>query len=131
MTDAGFSAGPVLGIGVDVVDIGRFAQALERTPKMRQRLFHPQELEDLDATRDPIRSLAARFAAREAVMKALGVGLGGFDFHDVWVRRAESGAPTLQITGRAATLATARGVRTWHCSLSHSDLVAIAFVVAS
>jgi holo-[acyl-carrier protein] synthase len=131
MTGAGFPAGPVLGIGVDVVDIRRFTEALGRTPKMRQRLFHPEELQELEAARDPIRSLAARFAAREAVMKALGVGLGGFDFHDVWVRRAESGAPNLQISGRAATLATARGVRTWHCSLSHSDLVAIAFVVAS
>jgi holo-[acyl-carrier protein] synthase len=123
--------GPVLGIGVDVVDLDRFARTLERTPQMQQRLFHPQELADLEATRDGVRSLAARFAAREAVMKALGVGLGGFDFHDVWVRRGSAGAPELQVEGRAARLAMARGVRSWHCSLSHSDLVAIAFVVAS
>jgi holo-[acyl-carrier protein] synthase len=125
------TGGSVLGIGVDVVDLARFAKVLERTPQMRERMFRPEELDDLGATQHPVRSLAARFAAREAVMKALGVGLGGFDFHDVWVRRADSGAPSLQISGRAATLAAARGVRQWHCSLSHSDLVAVAFVVAS
>ncbi len=123
--------GPVRGIGVDVVDIARFARVLERTPQMRERMFHPEELADLATIREPVRSLAARFAVREAVMKALGVGLGGFDFQDVWVRRAASGAPALQVTGRAASLATARQVSSWQCSLSHSDLVAIAFVVAS
>jgi holo-[acyl-carrier protein] synthase len=131
MTDGGVVAGPVLGIGVDVVDLARFAKVLERTPQMRERMFRPEELDDLGTSQHQLRSLAARFAAREAVMKALGVGLGGFDFHDVWVRRTASGAPSLQISGRAATLAAARGVQRWHCSLSHSDLVAVAFVVAS
>jgi holo-[acyl-carrier protein] synthase len=131
MIDAVTAAGPVLGIGVDVVDLSRFATALERTPQMRERMFRQEELDDLASTRFPVRSLAARFAAREAVMKALGVGLGGFDFHDVWVQRADSGAPQLHLSGRAASLAAARGVQRWHCSLSHSDLVAVAFVVAS
>lgn len=127
----GLVSGVVRGIGVDVVDIARFARVLERTPHIRERVFHPDELADLATLRDPVRSLAARFAVREAVMKALGVGLGSFDFQDVWVRRADSGAPTLQVTGRAASLARARQVSSWQCSLSHSDLVAIAFVVAS
>jgi holo-[acyl-carrier protein] synthase len=124
-------AGSVIGIGVDVVDIDRFARSLERTPQLRSRIFRPEELEELAGRKDTVRSLAARFAAREAVMKALGVGLGGFDFHDVWIQRGVSGEPKLNVTGRAAELAASRGVRSWHCSLTHSDLVAIAFVVAS
>lgn len=125
------TAPAVRGIGVDVVDIARFASVLARRPEVRTRIFRAAELEDLAQAADPVPSLAARFAAREAVMKALGVGLGAVDFHDVWVRRGRSGAPELQVEGRAASLAEERGVQRWHCSLSHSDLVAIAFVVAS
>jgi holo-[acyl-carrier protein] synthase len=120
----------MIGIGVDAVEIERFRRSLERTPSMRTRLFTQEELDYVAAKADPVPSLAARFAAREAVMKALGVGLGAFGFHDVWVRRAESGAPSLAVTGPAADLAAAAGVTTWHLSLTHSDLVAIAYVVA-
>jgi holo-[acyl-carrier protein] synthase len=70
-------------------------------------------------------------AAREAVMKALGVGLGAFGFHDVWVTRAPSGEPSLAITGPALALAEAAGIDRWHLSITHTDLVAIAYVVAS
>jgi holo-[acyl-carrier protein] synthase len=63
-------------------------------------------------------------------MKALGVGLGAFGFHDVWVERSESGAPSLAFAGAAARLAAARGVERWHLSITHSDLIAIAYVVA-
>ena len=76
-------------------------------------------------------SLAARFAAREAVMKALGLGLGAFGFHDVSVRVADSGAPSLIVRGKAAALATRRGAGTWHVSLTHDGPVAVAMVVAS
>jgi holo-[acyl-carrier protein] synthase len=120
----------VIGIGVDVVDIDRFRRSLQRTPSMRERLFTPIELDDVAPQADPVPSLAARFAAREAVMKSLGLGLGAFGFHDVWVERAASGAPSLAITGRAAELAAAAGVSRWHLSLTHSDLVAVAYVVA-
>ena len=81
------------GIGVDAVDIVRFRASLERTPSMRNRLFVAEELAYVEPQADPAPSLAVRFAAREAVMKAMGVGLGAFDFHDVWVSRAESGVP--------------------------------------
>ena len=66
-------------------------QSLARTPTMRTRLFTDEELEYVASKADPVPSLAARFAAREAVMKSLGVGLGAFGFHDVWVRRDASG----------------------------------------
>jgi holo-[acyl-carrier protein] synthase len=120
----------VIGIGVDVVEIERFRVSLVRTPSMRERLFVAAELAYADAKADPVPSLAARFAAREATMKALGLGLGAFGFHDVWVERASSGAPSLAVVGRAAELAAAAGVRRWHLSLTHSDLVAVAYVVA-
>lgn len=120
----------MIGVGVDIVEIERFRRSLARTPSMRTRLFVPTELADVAARRDPVPALAARFAAREAVMKALGVGLGAFGFHDAWVERAASGAPSIAVTGRAAELAAAAGVTRWHLSLSHVDLVAVAYVVA-
>src|SRR5690606_34779396 len=120
----------MIGIGVDAVDIARFRRSLERTPSMRTRLFTVEELGYAESRADPVPSLAARFAAREAVMKALGVGLGAFGFHDVWVRRDVTGAPSLVVTGAAAELAAARSVRLWHLSLTHSDELAIAYVVA-
>ena len=97
---------------------------------MRDRLFTAEELAYVAPKADPVPSLAARFAAREAVMKALGLGLGAFGFHDVWVSRADSGEPSLIVAGRALELAKERGVSTWHLSLTHTDLVAIAYVVA-
>ena len=120
----------IKGIGIDLVDIERFRRSLERTPSMRTRLFTADELDDVALRADPVPSLAARFAAREAVMKALGVGLGAFGFHDVWVVRAASGAPSLVVSAAAADLASAAGVTAWHLSLTHSDHVAAAYVIA-
>ena len=97
---------------------------------MRERLFTEVELAYVAPQSDPVPSLAARFAAREAVMKSLGLGLGAFGFHDVWVERAETGVPSLSFAGRAAELAADAGVVKWHLSLTHSDLVAAAYVVA-
>jgi len=121
----------IRGIGVDAVDIARFRRSLERTPSMQRRLFTDHELAYVAPKADPVPSLAARFASREAVMKAMGLGLGAFGFHEVWVDRRDSGEPHLNVTGRAAQLATERGITTWHLSITHTDLVAIAYVVAS
>ena len=120
----------IRGIGVDAVDIDRFRASLVRTPTMRERLFTEEELAYVAPMADPVRSLAARFAAREAVMKAMGVGLGAFGFHEVWVTRAESGAPSLRVIGRALELAVDRSITSWQLSITHTDLVAIAYVVA-
>jgi len=120
----------IKGIGVDAVDIERFRTSLARTPSMRDRLFTLEELAYVAPKADPVPSLAARFAAREAVMKAMGLGLGAFGFHDVWVSRAQSGEPSLVVVGRALELAKERGVSTWHLTLTHTDLVAIAYVIA-
>ncbi len=120
----------MIGIGIDVVEIERFRRSLERTPTMRERLFTDVELAYVAPKADPVPSLAVRFAAREAVMKALGLGLGAFGFHDVWIERAASGVPSLAFAGRAAALAAEAGVQRWHVSLTHSDLVAVAYVIA-
>ncbi len=120
----------MIGIGIDLVDIERFRRSLERTPSMTQRLFTATELAYVAPKVDPVPSLAARFAAREAVMKALGVGLGAFGFPDVWVERTDAGVPWLVVTAAAADLASAAGVTAWHLSLTHSDTIAAAYVIA-
>jgi holo-[acyl-carrier protein] synthase len=120
----------VIGLGTDLVDIDRFRRTLARTPTLVHKLFTEGERAYADAAGDPAERYAARFAAKEAVMKALGVGLGAFDWHDVEVVRASSGAPTLRITGRAAVLADEAGVRAWSISISHTGAVAQAVVVA-
>ena len=120
----------IIGIGIDAVEIERFRQALERTASLKERLFTAEELSYVQPQVDPSASLAARFAAREAVMKAMGVGLGAFEFHDVWVRRAESGRPSLAVTGRAEQIAHDLGVTDWHLSITHTDNTAIAYVIA-
>lgn len=125
-------SGPVRGVGVDAVDVSRFAESLTRTPSMRARLFVDEELDYLAARVNQVEGLAARFAAREAAMKAMGLGLGAFGFHDVFVRVvAGSGQPALVVRDRAADLAAERGIVSWHLSLTHTDAMAIAVVVAS
>jgi holo-[acyl-carrier protein] synthase len=121
---AGRLAHRVIGIGIDLVDIARLGRVLTRRPGMAERLFTDEERQVT------LGGLAARFAAKEAAMKALGVGLGAFGFHDVAIRRQDGGAPALIVTGAAAALAADRGVRAWKVSLTHTDALAEAVVVA-
>ena len=115
------------GVGIDVVDVARFTLALERRPQLAARLF--TERERHDAAARPER-LAARFAAKEAVLKALRVGLG-LAWHSIEVERDASGAPGVHLTGDAARLARECGVTGWHLSMSHTDATAAAIVVAT
>ena len=119
------------GLGTDLVEIERFRQALARRASLPDRLFTAGEQEYAFGQHDPVHSLAARFGAKEAVMKALGAGLGAFAFRDVEVvRDDDSGAPSLALHGAAAALADARGVRAWQVSLTHTDTTAMAVVLA-
>ncbi len=111
----------VVGIGTDLVDIDRMRSIINRRPRFVQRVFTEGEQAYCSATRDPSERYAARFAAKEAVLKALGVGLGGADFGDIEVVRLPSGQPELKITGRAAALADERGIVRWLLTLSHSE----------
>lgn len=112
----------IVGIGVDVVDVARLAERLARVPRLAARLFTPAE-RDL-----PVRSLAARFAAKEAVGKALG-NPGDLSWQDVEVARADGGRPVLVVRGAAAARGEELGVGAWHLSLSHDAGLATAFVV--
>jgi holo-[acyl-carrier protein] synthase len=122
--------GALLGLGIDSVDVPRFAQVLERRPALADRLFTAGEQQYAAGLANPVPTLAARFAAKEAVMKALGVGLGAFAFADVEVVRRDGGAPVLVVTGRAAALAAEQRVGAWHLSLTHTATVASAVVAA-
>jgi holo-[acyl-carrier protein] synthase len=129
------SRGSVVGVGVDAVDVARFRRILARRPGFAARLFTDTERADAGRSADPSESLAARFAAKEAVMKALGTGLGAFAFTEVEVRRSGGvgptrNAPSVVLHGAAATLADQRGAGLFHLSLTHTTDVAIAFVVA-
>jgi holo-[acyl-carrier protein] synthase len=97
---------------------------------MGEKLFSARELAYARSLANPAPSLAARFAAKEAVMKALGVGLGAFAFSDVEVDRQLSGEPRLVVRGRAAELAAQRGAARWLVSLTHTSSAAAAVVVA-
>ena len=112
----------IVGIGVDVVDIDRFVETLERTPGLRDRLFTPDE-----RTRG-VASLAARFAAKEAIAKALGAPTG-MGWHDAEIVSNEAGDPSFVIRGSVQARAAALGVQTVHVSMSHDAGIASAFVV--
>lgn len=118
----------IVGIGVDVVDLARFERALQRTPALIPRLFAESEL-----TRDgqplPLRSLAGRFAAKEALMKALGDATG-VRWHDMRVIADGEGNPSMTLEGAAEQTANRRGVTAVHLSMSHDAGVAIAYVIA-
>ena len=120
----------LVSLGTDVVDLDRFRLALKRTPGLVDRVFTEGERAYALRKNDPTERLAARFAVKEATMKALGVGLGAFKFHDVEVIKARSGEPSLRLEGAAADLAARRGITGWMVSITHSDLIALAVVAA-
>jgi len=112
----------IIGVGIDVVDIDRFGESLERTPAMRGRLFTALEQDR------PLASLAARFAAKEALAKALG-GSTGMAWLDAEIVNETSGRPQFEIRETVLARSTALGVRTMHVSLSHDAGIASAVVV--
>lgn len=122
----------VVGVGIDLVDVARIAEALERRPGLTGRLFTEAERAYCDATRSASaqqRRYAVRFAAKEAAMKALGVGLGGVGWHDVEIVRGTSGEPVIGAHGRAAIQAERLGGTRWLVSLTHTDTLAQAIVL--
>ncbi|MCW2839693.1 MAG: holo-ACP synthase [Aeromicrobium sp.] len=113
----------ILGIGVDVVDLARFATSLERTPTLRDRLFTPAE------AGLSVESLAGRFAAKEALAKAMGAP-SGLSWQDFEIVTDAAGAPAFSLHGAAPERVAALGIETIHVSISHDTTVATAFVVA-
>ena len=119
----------IVGIGVDVVDIARFEALMERQPTFINRVLTDEEIHHRDGSRRSSASLAARFAAKEAVAKSLG-GPAGLSWHDVVVVTDESGRPTLKMTGTVEAFARALHVAHWHISLTHDGGHSIAYVIA-
>lgn len=119
----------IIGVGIDVAEIDRFAAALRRTPQLADRLFCEAELRLPTGERRGAASLAARFAAKEALAKALGAPRG-LKWTDAEVVAADSGQPSLRVTGTVAARAAELGVTRWHLSLSHDAGIASAVVVA-
>ena len=121
-----------VGLGVDIVEIERMRRILERTPSFRERVFSDEERAYCDGTANPEVHYATRFAAREAVLKALGTGFAeGIGVRDVEVRRNAKGRPYAVLSGRAKAVAAQRGVRELPLSLSytHTDAVACAMAI--
>jgi holo-[acyl-carrier protein] synthase len=119
----------IIGVGIDVAEIDRFAAALERTPQLADRLFVDSELRLPSGEHRGIASLAARFAAKEALAKALGAP-DGLRWTDAEVITEDSGRPRLSVRGTVAARAADLGVRSFHVSLSHDAGVASAVVIA-
>ncbi len=119
----------IVAVGIDVVLVDRFARALARTPLLAERLFTASELRTPSGNRRPVESLAARFAAKEAVAKALGAPIG-LAWHDCEIVSDADGRPWLTVAGTVAEAAAALGIARWHLSLSHDGGIASAMVVA-
>ena len=120
----------VVGVGIDAVDVARYRRVLARTPGIAARTFTDGELAYAHLVADPTQRLAARFAAKEAAMKALGVGLGACRWHDLEVVRAAGGEPSLVLRGAAVELLSERGAARLLLSMTHTELTAQAIVVA-
>jgi holo-[acyl-carrier protein] synthase len=117
----------IVGIGVDIVDLARFERALSRTPRLAPRLFTEAEL--ISGGKPlPLRSLAGRFAAKEALIKALG-GSTGIGWHDMRVIRDDDRNPSFALEPRVQQLLADRGIRNIHLSMAHDAGIAIAYVV--
>jgi holo-[acyl-carrier protein] synthase len=112
----------IVGVGIDVVDVARFGESLERTPSMRERLFTESE------QRLPLGSLAGRFAAKEAMAKALGAP-SGMSWRDAEVTNDPDGRPVMTLHGSVRARAEQMRVRAWHLSISHDGGIASAVVV--
>ncbi len=120
----------IVGIGVDLARIDRFKRFVADRRTVLERLFAPSELEYALAKKRPEQYLAARFAAKEAFLKALGTGLSeGLSWQQIIVVRDDSGCPALQLSGRAAALMAERGGRRSHLSCSHDGDYAVATVI--
>jgi holo-[acyl-carrier protein] synthase len=121
----------ILRTGVDLVEIARFQQAVERHgQRFLERVFTPKELAEVGSQEGRIASLAARFAAKEAVSKAFGTGIGQIYWREIEILRGPEREPILHLHGNSLRLAEEQNLTTWSLSLSHTEQYAIAMVVA-
>jgi holo-[acyl-carrier protein] synthase len=120
----------IKGIGVDIIEIERMRGALDREPRMKQRVFTEEERRYCESKARPHVHYAVRFAAKEAAAKALGTGIGDLGWRDMQVRRDGRGKPSLELSGSAATRSAELGVSALYLSLSFTRKNAVASVIA-
>ena len=120
----------IFGVGVDIIEVARVEDKLTRTPGLKEKLYTPVEIAYCESKKFPFQHYAARFAAKEAFMKALGTGWArGVKFSEIEVRNLESGQPVMEVYGRARELCQAEGITRFYVSLSHLKTKAVATVV--
>lgn len=120
----------VIGIGIDIVEVDRLKAALARRPRLAERLFTKTELESAGGPGHRLLRLAARFAAKEALLKSFGTGLRGVRWREAEVVSDALGRPSLRLQGQLQSLASRLGVTELHLTMSHSRQYAVAAVVA-
>ena len=120
----------IIGIGTDIFEINRMKKRIEKEPEFIQSVFTSQEIKYCEQFKFKEQNFAARFAAKEALMKALGIGYNnGISFSEIEISNNPAGKPEITLTGKALEFANKSGVTNIHVSLSHSKKQAIAFVI--
>lgn len=121
----------IIGIGTDIVEIKRIEEIIDRSKgNFLQRVFTQGEIEYSNSKRRSIQHFAARFAAKEAILKALGIGFRDVTWRDMEIVNNNLGKPEVLLAGNVKEIASQKNIKNWHISLSHSDEKAIAFVIA-
>lgn len=120
----------IFGVGVDIIEVARVEDKLTRTPGLKEKLYTPVEISYCESKKFPYQHYAARFAAKEAFMKALGTGWSrGVKFSEIEVRNLNSGQPVIEVYGRAKEVCQENGISRFYVSLSHLQSKAVATVV--
>lgn len=121
----------IVGVGVDIIEVERIVGALQRRgDRFLRRVYAEEESALCAARRQSGPCFAARFAAKEAVMKALGCGWGRVGWRDIVIERAANGRPSVRLEGAAAKVALEQGIETVHISLTHIEETAVAYAIA-
>jgi len=119
----------ILGVGIDIVEIRRIKNAIESNDRFLEKIFTSTELEYLKSRNLRPEYVAGRFAAKEAVAKALGTGFRGFDFKDIEIDRTTLGKPIVVLKGKAKLIAKKEGQYNIHLSISHGEDSAVAYAI--
>jgi holo-[acyl-carrier protein] synthase len=120
----------IFGIGVDIIEVARIEDKLSRTPGLKEKIYTPVEIGYCQTKKFPYQHYAARFAAKEAFMKALGTGWShGVKFSEIEIHNLESGQPVIEVYGQAKEFCQTEGISRFYVSLSHLRTLAVATVV--
>lgn len=121
----------IIGIGTDIIEIKRIEEIITKSKdEFLNRVFTQGEIEYSNSKKRFIQHFAVRFAAKEAVLKALGIGFREIKWQDIEIINGELGRPQVRLAGRAREIAEEKSIQHWHISLSHSEDKAVAFVIA-